>query len=410
MDTSEKLMKVWPIVKWLDDSRWATPIEPIPGSVHMSLTSSEKVLTHWLAYITDQQRSYQDVWQYGGPIFSEIVKAYRQVKNESQVMPLLLLYSKENPDIKKKVDVFTSKNQTINGYFLKYTPRFGTHLVSIARTLYHLTRFDNNIAQLFHKHSDFILVTPRYEDDSPVKRMAFLLHLISYDQTPGNISSFHTQHDQLKDYLREDSEWINAQLSDSTKLEFLYRDWLPAKRYHKRLWAAIRDYVKLGSLYSIHFSDSLNLVRADRLSEYLNSERQSVLCELELPGDIWNSRFNQFLFNSKLNQPSQLRYYYKQLRSLGRINEEYYPEQFDVSFDFAPRMCDLGQERFCPFKNGTKLIEYCINYENSRLVDKMCPVTKILCGYEIPCSPNGCPIADGSMFDLCSGCAFKIDQ
>jgi len=73
VDTSEKLIKAWPIVKWLDDARWNIGASGslIPGHIFASLEPSSQILTHWLCYITDQRRPWQGVWSDGGPVFAE---------------------------------------------------------------------------------------------------------------------------------------------------------------------------------------------------------------------------------------------------------------------------------------------------------------------------------------------------
>ena len=66
----EKLGKVWPLIKWMDDARWvaSTSGSIIPGEVFQSISPSQKILSHWLCYITDQQRPWQKVWNDGCPI------------------------------------------------------------------------------------------------------------------------------------------------------------------------------------------------------------------------------------------------------------------------------------------------------------------------------------------------------
>lgn len=403
MQTSEKLLKAWPLVKWLDNARWSTGASDplIPGSVFAALDNSSQILTHWLCYITDQQRPYEDVWRMGGPIFAEIVQQYKTVKVTTEVLDLLRSFT-----ITRKpgqVDRFQSHHQKVAGQDITYTPRFGAHLLSIARTLCILTAFRGSIIYYLSDNTPFVLSPSFSCDDSPTRRLVFLLHMLSYDEVYDGLVSFHNQRQQFADDLQQRYYRITKLLQAPLSLEGVYSTWL-RRRFHKRLWASFRDYVKPGSYHEHVFANALAEVGANSLLQYLSKQRRQVFSSLELPGDSWNTAFNQMLFDGKVNSPQDLRWHYDQLRSAGRLSDEFYPEQFDISFDFAPRMCDRREESVCPFKNSSKLRMYCFgNSGNGRL----CPITRIVCGYESECSPSSCPILTGLTDDICCGCAFQ---
>jgi len=410
MDILDRLVLVWRTVKWLDDARW-TPgasLSPIPGPVFASLEAPAQVLTHWLVYITDQQRPFEQVWAFGGPIFSEVVSEYQKVSKPEEVLDLLCVFTEPNPDPKKKVDVFRSRYQTIEGEKFSYTTRFGSHLVSIARTLHFLVRFNKSFAVFFSNHSSFVLKQPSFQNDSPTARMAFLMYLVSYDQIPLGLTSFHGQNVDFGVDIESNSRFLEEQLQSDEKLEELYKWWFSEKRFHKRLWASFRDYIKPGSPYEGIFLHALDLADARDIRLIVNEKRQQLLSHLELPGDLWNLRFNQYLFNNEVTSPAQLRKCYDELLVKGYPMEGFYPEQFDISFDFAPRMCDARQESICPFRMSSKLTAYCVYNQGYSTTDKMCSVTKLLCGYETRCSPTNCPILIGVNEDICSGCRFKL--
>ena len=48
MEASQKLIRAWPIVKWLDDARWSIGASGslIPGDIFASLAPSGQILTH----------------------------------------------------------------------------------------------------------------------------------------------------------------------------------------------------------------------------------------------------------------------------------------------------------------------------------------------------------------------------
>ena len=405
METNEKLIKAWPIVKWLDDARWSKGASKslIPGPVFESLSPSGKILSHWLGYITDQQRPWQDVWMMGGPIFAEVVQQYENTTWADDVLDLLLEFTSINAE--GSVDIFSSKQQKIDGKTITYTPRFGSHMVSIAGTLYILADFEGNIITYLSSNIPFIFESSSVQDDSPTLRMAFLYYLLSYNDIHTRMTSFHNQRREFEQDLKQRRRYINELLRSSNQLEYMYSNWV-RHRFHKRLWASFRDYVKPGSYHKPIFIEALKRAKATPIVDLLEQNRKQVLCILELPGDIWNLKFNQRLFDSQINSPADLRSQYNALRNDGILSDDLYPEQFDMSFDFTPRMCDAGEQVLCPFKKSLKLADYCFGNSGK---GKLCPVTKILCGYETECSPSGCPVLAGAMEDICTGCVVNIE-
>ncbi len=117
-------------------------------------------------------------------------------------------------------------------------------------------------------------------------------------------------------------------------------------------------------------------------------------------------KFNKKLFNGEINSPADLREIYQRLRENQILSSESYPEQFDVSFDFAPRMCDRGNEHLCPFKASPILPQYCHGYSGK---GKLCPITKILADYKSDCFPERCPIVSSELIDICLGCSTPIE-
>lgn len=404
METSEKLAKAWLIVKWLDDARWSRGASGslIPGPTFASLDACGQILTHWLCYITDQQRPWQDVWIRGGPILAEVVQEYKSITSAEDVLDFLGGFMVSHRA--GSVDTLESKRQTIQGQTITYTPRYGSHLLSIARTLHTLTEFQNNIICYLSNNASFIFRSSSVEDDSPALRMVFLLYVLSYDDIHTGMTSFHSQRREFAKDLKQRHCRIEELLQTEHGLENKYLEWIK-HRFHKRLWAAFRDYVKPGSYHERIFFRALKQVQANSILYFLQQDRKEALCSLELPGDTWNLAFNHRLFDIKINHPSELRRYYKRLRGTGRLSDEFYPEQFDMSFDFAPRMCDRGEELICPFRNSSKLKEYCLGNSGK---GKLCPITRILCSYESDCSPAECPILLGAMEDICSGCSLQI--
>ena len=402
MEASDKLAAVWPVIKWLDDARWETAASAggIPGPVFASLDSSGRILTHWLCYITDQQRPWENVWNEGGPVFAEVVAEYQgHAESPQDVLDCLRAFT--IPNGPGHVDSFISKRQQHLKNHIKFVPRYGSHQLSIARTLALLLGYKKDIVRYLAADEDFWMA-PAGDNDSSTWRLAFLLYSLSYARITQGLCSFHLQSD---DFLFQLNAACNQPPpADMGALESRYRAWLP-NRFYKRLWAAFRDYLKPGSYYEKLFTARLSELAGSDAAVLFLKKRLEALPWLEVPGDIWNLRFSDRLFGRAVSTPKDLREFYRALRA-GGLSSEFYPEQFDVSFDFAPRMCDQIKQHLCPFKGSTRIRDCCHGSQGQS--GRLCPVTNMLCGYESACRADGCPVLHGSLTDVCSGCALEI--
>ena len=408
METSEKLIKAWPIVKWLDDARWniGASSSLIPGDVFASLEPSSQILTHWLCYITDQRRPWQGVWSDGGPIFAEIVRdyerQYKSIEDSEDLLELLSQFTLDRGTVGgiERVDAFQAKHQRQAGEVIKFTPNDGRHLVSISRTLYNLVNFDGSIIHYLLHNGSFVFGPSLWVDDKPFVRMVFLLYLLSYDDIHKGKTSFQRYRDEFAHDLERYRQKIESLMQKRDTLDDKFSRWLNC-RFHKRLWAACRDYVKLGSYHQPIFQKALEAAKAKTVVDFFVQNRKEVLRSLELPGDTWNLTFNKSLFDNKINSPRDLRLHYNRLRAQGRLSDEFYPEQFDVSWDYARRICDQQQELLCLFKSNSLLKKLCLGGSRK---GETCPVIEILCGYRVACSSSGCPVAEDTLVNICSGC------
>jgi len=404
-----KLLKIWEIIHWLDRARW-NPYEAkkviIPGPIFENLTNSQKILVHWILYITDQQRPYADVWIKGGPIFAEIISNYSQ-----KVRPSLeLLKDFSSPNNGGAVDVFSSKRQLIGGKTIRYTPRYGMHILSIARTLYLLESFERDIIKFLHDNWDFInSARNEFRGDNHVSRIAFLLYILSYADITRGIVSFHKDERKLKSNLKNYGDRVRKLLSDKNDLTFEFKKWSKEKKYHKRLWAALRDYLKPGSPFCKYFKGAIEDRGFKDLKNFLAHNQSNILRSLEIPGDIWNLRFLDKIFRGLIISPVELRERYEDLKDSNLVRDRFYPEQFDVSFSFSQYMCDELMEEYCPFKANSRIREYCLVSLGITSGKKLCPVAMITCGFEYYCQPENCPIKEGLSEDLCSGCSVKVE-
>lgn len=403
-----KLLKVWEIIRWLDEVRWNDEEMKqtlIPGRIYKDLGDSQKILVHWLTYITDQQRPYQDVWMKGGPIFAEIISDYVNKSDSS----FSILKSFTNPSDKKGgVDIFTSKTQLIDGEQIKYTPRFGIHILSIAGTIYLLEQFNRNLIQYLSKNWDFIdKVKQESYGDNRVSRIAYLLYLLTYKGIEKGMVSLHRNENGIKKHMEIYSKRFIKLLADEDNLEEEFYRWSEKERYHKRLWAALRDYLKPNSYFFGHFTRALEELGNQRFKQFVQNKGE-IVDSLELPGDIWNLRFIKKLFGKDISSPEDLRKQYENLKQIHDFGSRFFPEQFDVSFSFSPSMCDEIMDDYCPFRAGSQVRKFCLHSMGIQKTNNLCPVAMITCGYRYYCRPEDCPIKDGIKENLCSGCSIKI--
>ena len=76
--------KKFAIMHFLDEVRWK--VENAGGVIFnccssFSLSCNEKILTHWLLYITERQMPFEQIWDKGGIVFTQIVREYTRTKN-----------------------------------------------------------------------------------------------------------------------------------------------------------------------------------------------------------------------------------------------------------------------------------------------------------------------------------------
>jgi hypothetical protein len=191
-----------------------------------------------------------------------------------------------------------------------------------------------------------------------------------------NIRKANVRKNRIKNILSNPDEFSNE-----------YRIFLKKTVFNqKRAWCSLRDFLKSPE-FKQYFNDAL---RKEYLSEgdFIKLFSYEALIQLELPGDVWN---NNSKFRNCILKDTEYEYSKNALNKILRdfFNKNIqdiigYPEQFDITFDFIPRMCDLNNCALCPIYK----IE---NEENS--FDKIClknekmycPVVLIGCNYKNNC-------------------------
>ena len=256
---------------------------------------------------------------------------------------------------------------------------------SVKRTLEILENYNRDLIEFMVRISEL------ESGVSILRKLACGLYLLTYDELS--------------------VEKINEMLENEDKFE-KYCERKRKNLWHKRLWAALRDYLK-GSI--------AECIRKHIESKYgsgvkimqLWENPQEHLTELELPGDVWNQKFYErvilHLANNigiKVSKESSkgIRRLYKYLRNYSEnfTNQGLYLEQFDVTFDFARIFCDRELCPICPlYESGREIEKLCVGDFGGEK-EKYCPVLAML-GYLRMCYPHECPIKLGNVPRVCKG-------
>ena len=108
----DSFIKICKVISWLDDKRWSDDNNyNFINFFREDLSNSEKILTHWICYITDRQMSFETVWDKGGYVFSELVYEYKG----SKLLPQQILnthYEKYKDNKRKERFRFKSSDNT----------------------------------------------------------------------------------------------------------------------------------------------------------------------------------------------------------------------------------------------------------------------------------------------------------
>ena len=378
----DSFIKICKVISWLDDRRWNTKDNyNFINFFRENLSHSEKILTHWICYITDRQMPFEAVWEKGGYVFSELVDEYKR----SKLLPQQILtarYEKFKDNKSKERFRFKASHNTT------FASRYVTDdYQNILNTLKVLDHYERNII-------NFIVdIIKRFKDrEDLLIRIACSLHLLTY------------QLDGKKANSKETLRILNDEQEFEKTVENFKKNSTSGK---KRLWCCIRDYKK--GLYHKVFSEAIREVTGREASKLISIWNNLPMEQIELPGDVWNNSplFKNNLFAKILDvdsipktwgMPEIIRDIYKQLKNSEEIND-FYPEQFDITFDFVPRMCSKRLCDVCPFgQKGVELV--CIPSE-----DKYCPITLLSCGYMAKCVgvKGDCILKEGIGKAICMG-------
>ncbi len=401
--TRSEIVEVLKVVAWMDNARWQRHgVDDFLRCLNDLKDDDSILLAHWLCYVSDRMKRTNQVWTDGATVLGGIVGRYRGRGVSTQrdvidiISPRLGVRSESTTD--KSVPAFVFEQaQGQDEKPREYTVRYPSDWFSIARTLIVLLEYDKSLTEFLRENEDLW----RSGDEDMLGRIAFLLYTLTYKDSTPNKKKAKTKAaslDRWEPLLLEQVEHTRSNLANLTEnFDTEYENWNKTSRYHKRLWAALRDYLRVPAL-SRHFVETLGL------------NKDQLLPQLELPGDVWNDRFSDALLKTLLAdlEVDRRSVFIKKAspvaRRLYRLVKEngmdlaFHPEQLDVSFDFAPRMCEMELCHVCPFgPEGAKAI--C--FEGKLGEGKLCPVLLVSCGYVVDCNDYRCPVFEGTACGIC---------
>jgi hypothetical protein len=288
---------------------------------------------------------------------------------------------------------------------LSFAPRFGAHLFSIALTLIGLDKYGRSLPQYIGDY--WFFCTSGSLSGRATHRIAFLLYLLTYylpTHTDMRTKLTSLRQVEFAPAVNERQRGAEKILDNEELLREEYESWFKRRRYHKRLWAALRDYLKPGTFFQPLFLAALKDTGHSGISEFLRSKEAEILGGLEVPGDVWNRRFFEQVFGADVD-PKFLREWYEALRKDRKLPAAQYLEQFDVTYEYYPNMCERRSYATCIFCRDSRIRELCPPFSGAAWQGKLCPVAAYVCRYHYPCNPDGCPVREKEADDLClKGC------
>lgn len=418
------------VMHFLDGARWQKgkelfyPNFAYPNNADKAgLSFDEKLLTHWLLYITDRQMPFRQIWDKGGFVFSEIARRFTSKKNISHLTDFstnfapvqgggygfqsTVCYGQVSDEQRKRLARYYSHEELQKLREIEFKSRFYTDdYVCTLYTLSVLQSFKCSLteylAQVLTQVSSMKLGKKEDQVQYAVWGMAYALHRLTYDvdftYQGKRITSKSNEKDkiEIQEFLKafqekelgeEHCKRIQKEIFDDAQtfkkaLDGFFKE---KDKYTKmkRVWCALRDYLK-DPAYCDDFQKALQSkgVDAGFLNELFDDrENHQKACRwIELPGDVWNenSEFRRCITKNTDGKLGEL------LRALyDKISPKGYPEEFDTTFDFVPRMCEAGRCDVCPFSEKTdaaKLNALCADNTN-----QYCPLVLLYCGYYYKC-------------------------
>jgi len=262
----------------LDDMRWGyTSNYTLINYCSDDLTPDEKLLTHWLCYITDRQMPYQRIWDVGGYVISHLVRSYTR-DDYDDVWSLVDSYIRRKKDGKIYLECsLREQNDRLERYGINSPVQFSSKYMPEDITLIFRT------LEILSKLSDYSFSKYIYNaiggetaHSRAIRKIAAAFEELTY-ASAGSVST-----EKFRGVIRSiKRELKNYQLEIDEQEELFGR---------KRLWCSLRDYLKSPEFNPI-LTSALASAGLENSTQWGRNiiELRDALYVLELPGDIWNN-------------------------------------------------------------------------------------------------------------------------
>lgn len=225
------------------------------------------------------------------------------------------------------------------------------------------------------------------KDSNSIPKLLFSLYLLSYHSI-GQPKADDINFQQFLQEARTRAKEVNDILNDKKKFLQAFEEFKASRIYEqKRAWCSLRDYLK-SQEFRKNFFRSLGQEGYD----VKDLRPEELFTQLELPGDVWNNRpkFRNCILKGTKYEKDSLKFP-ELLRKIYAENKPAvgYPEQFDITFDLVPKMCEQDRCEMCPYGllNGKakEFEKICVRDEKY-----YCPVLLVSCGYKMQCLGAEC--------------------
>jgi len=229
---AQKMKSILQVFSKLDEIRWKDASNyNLINYYRGDTTFDERLLTHWLCYITDRQMRFQRIWDIGGYVVSHLVHNYTH-KRQQSVCKILISYIRTEKEKMRLVCPVEEENSRLMLYDItgdeasfasRYMPE---DLALMYRTLEILSKLSERSFCRFLSSA----IDEEKEQIQAVKETAAALDQLTYS------SAGAVPFAGFKGKIKEiEKEIACFQLELGTDEELFSR---------KRLWCALRDYLK----------------------------------------------------------------------------------------------------------------------------------------------------------------------
>lgn len=386
---AEQLCRILSLFGRLDDIRWADETNYSILEEREGQAADELLLANWLLCITNRQRPWLFVQQVGSFVLSPVVEAYSRGQRWSDLLNTYV--EVDLPDWKSPCFTCEASEQerkrleihakSVRSGSVIYAPRYPADTYAVLRTLIILDETSNRSLAGFLESRAFE-ETPAKPSPQVVNKLARALYALTYAY--GTTWSAKELRETIlcPEKLRRKAleDWESAETIIAKEVH----DCSSWRWQQKRLWTALRDYLKHDRCNEI-FRRALSLsnMQSWKAARLRQSNREA-LSVLELPGDVWNNYpalwkgliEPHVKMSGRWQSPHLIRRIYEEV--LGRIQERFHPEQFDVTWNFTSRMCAEGNCDVCLFNGGAASL--CHGQQGT-----LCPIALFSCGFRYKC-------------------------